>query len=84
MNDEFQLQQNSILEQGLWVGRGGYSRDVVKDHDDGWVTEIRLRPVRLFGFVGGVEKLMLPAWAVGYILLVVASSLLIKRVFRVY
>ena len=46
-------------------------------------TELFLKPVQLFGMVPGVPWLHLPGWMVGYLLLIVPLTFLLKRLFRV-
>lgn len=57
----------------------------VKTHDERLTdTEVKLRPVKLFGFVPGLPALLFPAWLVAYLLIIVPSVPLIKRVLRIY
>jgi uncharacterized membrane protein (DUF106 family) len=57
----------------------------LKTHDEKLTaTELKLRPVKLFGVVAGLPALLLPAWLVAYLLIVIPSVPLIKRVLRIY
>jgi hypothetical protein len=47
-------------------------------------THLALEPVRLFGRVPGIPALALPPWAVGYLILAVLGTLLIKRGLRIH
>ena len=46
-------------------------------------TEVKLRPVKLFGVVPGLPALLFPAWLVAYLLIVIPSVPLIKKVLRI-
>ena len=55
-----------------------------KMHDDQLsATEVKLRPVRLFGVVPGFPALLLPGWLVAYLLIVVPSVPLMKRALKI-
>jgi uncharacterized membrane protein (DUF106 family) len=57
----------------------------VKTHDEKLTaTELKLRPVKLFGAVPGIPALLLPAWLVAYLLIVIPSVPLIKRALKTY
>jgi len=64
---------------------GGQRREVVSGEAAMGVvgTELLLKPVQLFGMVPGVPWLHLPGWMVGYLLLIVPLTFLLKRLFRV-
>ena len=68
----------------LRVGAPTYE-PTVRQHDEHLVaTEVSLRPVKLFGCVPGLPALLFPPWLVAYLLIVIPSVPLLKRVFRVY
>ena len=43
-----------------------------------------MRPVKLFGVVGGVEGLFLPPWVVAYLLITIPLVYVLKRLLGVY
>ncbi len=47
-------------------------------------TELKLRPVRLFGVVPGVPVIFFPAWLVAYVLLTIPSVYFCKKLLRIY
>jgi uncharacterized membrane protein (DUF106 family) len=69
------------FERELIVGQTIYALPVV-DHGGEVLSEWQREPYRWLGLVPGV--LGLPAWLIGYIILVVPAALLLKRVFGVY
>jgi uncharacterized membrane protein (DUF106 family) len=57
----------------------------VEMHDEKLIaTEVKLRPVKLFGIVPGIPALLFPAWLVAYLIIVIPSVPVIKRVLRIY
>jgi hypothetical protein len=46
-------------------------------------TEVRLRPVKLFGVVPGVPQIGLAAWMVGYLVIVIPFVPLLKKLLRI-
>jgi uncharacterized membrane protein (DUF106 family) len=46
-------------------------------------TEVRLRPVKLFGIVPGIPQIGLAAWMIGYLLIVIPFVPLLKRLLRI-
>jgi hypothetical protein len=57
----------------------------LKMHDEHLrTTEVKLRPVKLFGIVPGIPALLFPAWLVAYLLIVIPSVPLIKRALKIY
>jgi len=67
----------------LIAGGRTYAPPVV-DHGDGWVTELRMRPVRLLGLVPGIEAVGFPPWLVAYLAIVIPVVVVLKRVARIY
>ncbi|MGC9454070.1 MAG: EMC3/TMCO1 family protein [Phycisphaerae bacterium] len=53
-------------------------------HGEGFVTELAMDRMKLFGVVPGIDALMMPPWLVGYLLVVFPAYFLFKRLFRVY
>ncbi len=75
--------RGETVQKRLVVGAERYARPV--EFYDGPIqaVEVRMEPVKLFGIVPGVPYVFAP-WLVGYVLLVVPASLLLKRVLRIY
>ncbi len=46
--------------------------------------ELAMRPVKLFGIVGGIDVLYMPAWLVAYLLIAIPFVVILKRLFRIY
>jgi hypothetical protein len=65
------------------VGQRIYSSPVVY-HDDDVVTELQMKPLKLFGIVPGMDAIGFPPWLVAYLIIVLPLVPLLKRVFRVY
>ncbi|MFW6062000.1 MAG: hypothetical protein ACOC93_04250, partial [Planctomycetota bacterium] len=76
-------QEQATYRCGLKVGKTTYAPPL-KMHQGGVVTEVKMRPVKLFGLVPGVPQLFLPPWLVGYLLIVIPAYAGIRRLFRVY
>ena len=71
------------FDHAFVVGRHEYRVNVV-DHGEGYVTELRVRPVKLFNIVPGIPAIMFPPWLVAYLIIVVPSALMLKRALRIY
>jgi uncharacterized membrane protein (DUF106 family) len=70
-------------EHPLQAGAPTYE-PAVKTHDERLTaTEVKLRPVKLFGVVPSLPALFFPPWLVAYLLIVIPSVPLIKRVLRI-
>ena len=78
----FRLKDRSFNRE-LLVGRRVYALPVV-DYGDDYVSEWKRTPYRWLGFVPGVAAIGLPAWLIGYVILVIPLTLLLKRVLNVY
>ena len=71
-------------EHFLRVGARTYESPV-STHGDGLLTtEVKLRPVKLFGTVPGIPAIFFPPWLTAYLLLVVPCVFILKRVFRIF
>jgi hypothetical protein len=71
------------LERQLIVGKRIYALPLV-DHGHDIISEWK-RPAYLWlGIVPGIEVLGLPAWLIGYVVLVVPITMLLKKVLGVY
>jgi hypothetical protein len=71
------------FERDLIVGRRFYAAPVV-DHGHDVVSEWKLQPWLWLGLVPGIAALGLPAWLIGYVVMVVPITLLLKRALGVY
>jgi hypothetical protein len=69
-------------EHALLVGRTTYA-PALAFHEEGVVTEVRMRERQLFGLVPGAPQLYLPAWLVAYLILVIPATSVVKRVLGV-
>ena len=67
------------LEHEVLTGGTRYSPTTVF-HSDQWVTEARLRQVRLFGVVPGIPIVGFAPWLVGYLVIVCAVFPVFRRV----
>lgn len=70
------------IERELWVGKTVYAAPIA-EHGGEVRSMWHLTQVRLFGVVPGWGA-FLPPWLVAYLLLVIPSVFVMKRVFRVY
>ena len=72
------------FEHPLRVGTRTYEPPV-RTHDEHLLrTEVKLRPVKLFGTVPGIPAILFPPWLTAYLLLVVPCVFILKRVFKIY
>ena len=71
------------LERELIVGRRIYSLPVI-DHGDEYVSEWQREPYRWLRVVPGVPAIGLPAWLLGYVIMVVPLTIGLKRAMGVY
>ena len=72
-------------EKHLLAGSRRYA-PAVATYDDGpvQVIELAMRPVKLFGVVGGIDGLCLPPWLVAYLLIAIPFVSILKRAFRIH
>jgi hypothetical protein len=75
--------QDRTFERDLVVGPRFYALPVV-DHGHDVISEWKREPWRWLGFVPGIGALGLPAWLIGYVVMVVPITLLLKRALGVY
>jgi uncharacterized membrane protein (DUF106 family) len=69
------------LEHPLLVGQRIYA-PALKDHGNRLITELKMRPVKLFNILPGWGY-FLPAWLVGYLLISIPLVFLIRRLTRI-
>jgi uncharacterized membrane protein (DUF106 family) len=74
---------DGTLERDLIVGPRYYALPVV-DHGGDVVSQWKREPWHWLGFVPGIDALGLPAWLIGYVVMVVPITLLLKRALSVY
>jgi hypothetical protein len=72
------------FEHAIRTGARTYESPVRAHDEHGLTTEVKLRPVKLFGVVPGIPALHIPPWLMAYLLLVVPSVFILKRVFQIY
>lgn len=72
-------------EKAVLVGSRHYA-PAVEIHSEGPVRaiELAMRPVKLFGLVGGIDALYLPPWLVAYLLIAIPCVGVLKRVLRIH
>jgi hypothetical protein len=74
------------VDREVRVGQTTYAEPFVQ-HGDDFQTELKMRPVKLFGVLPGVKwpggPEVLPPWMVGYLLIVVPFVFVLKRVTRI-
>jgi hypothetical protein len=78
----FRIKERSF-DRELRVGQRTYAPPVV-DHGDDYVSEWKREPFHWLGLVPGIAAVGLPAWLIGYVILVVPLTLLLKRLLNVY
>jgi hypothetical protein len=71
------------FDRELMVGRRFYAAPVV-DHGDDFLSEWKREPYYWLGFVPGIKALGLPSFLIGYVVMVVPVTLLLKRAMTVY
>lgn len=67
----------------LQIGGRTYSAPQVV-HGDKTLTELRMRPLKLFGVVPGVHPTYFPPWLVAYLIIVIPSVFIVKRGLKIY
>lgn len=80
---DLRIEYGGTYEMPLLVGQPTYEPPMRFYDDRVLCAEVRLVPVRLLGVVPGIPYLLAP-WLVGYLVLVVPASLLLKRVLRIH
>ena len=76
--------KDKTFEHSLLVGERARQNQIMIRHTPQWITHVELRPVKLLGIVPGVPRLMLPAWLIGYLILVIPLNLILKKLLGVY
>ena len=72
-------------EKELLAGQRRYAPPVTL-YPDSPVTavDLAMKPMKLFGYVGGIDVLFLAPWLVAYLLIAIPFVSILKRVFRIY
>lgn len=78
----FRVRQDTFRHD-LLVGQATYSTPLV-DHGDQVLSEVRMKPRKLFGVVPGIPALLCPPWLVAYLIIVIPLVPLLKRVTRIH
>jgi len=77
--------RGKTIERELLVGSRKYATAFeMGDGQDVLGTELAMKPVKLFGVVGGIDCLLLPGWLVAYLLIAIPFVTIIKHLFRIY
>jgi len=72
------------FEHAIRTGARTYESPVCAHDEHVLTTEVKLRPVKLFGVVPGIPALHIPPWLTAYLLIVVPCVFILKRVFKIY
>jgi hypothetical protein len=75
--------KDRTIERELRVGQRTYAEPVV-DHGDDYLSEWKREPYHFLGRVPGIAAIGMPAWLIGYVLLVVPLTFLFKRLLNLY
>lgn len=82
--------RDRTVTRELRIGQSTYSEPFIH-HDADLQTELRLRPVKLFGIIPGLPHKpmlgmpadLLPPWMVGYLIIVIPFVVVLKRILRI-
>ena len=73
-----------IYEKQLLVDPRRYASAVqTYDSEKVIAVELAMKPVRLFGVVGGLDFIFFPPWLVAYLLIAIPFVTILRRVFRI-
>ena len=75
--------KDETYRHDLLVGQRAYSPAFIMPSEH-VASELKLRPVKLFGIVPGIEALLFPPWLVAYLIIVIPFVFIAKKVLRVY
>ena len=70
-------------EADLRVGGRTYSLPL-KDHGNEVISELQMRPLKLFGIVPGIPAIFFPPWLVAYLVIVIPFVFVVKRVLKIH
>lgn len=71
------------LTHPVRVGASTYEVPVQRHRENDIVTEVRLKPVRLFGVLPEIALFQFPPWLVAYLVLVIPATWLLKKTLRI-
>ena len=74
---------HETFEHAVLVGTRTYAAPVNTHSGHLLATEVKLSPVKLFDIVPGIPAIHFPAWLIAYLLIVIPSSVIIKRAFKI-
>ena len=72
------------FEHPFRVGSPTYEPPLRRHEERFLTTELKMRPVKLFGIVPGLPAIHFPAWLVAYLIIVIPVTFLLKKVLRIY
>lgn len=78
----FRLKDQTYRHE-LRVGQRIYSTPLI-DHGGQVLTELSMRPLKLFNVVPGVPGLYLPPWLLAYLLITIPFVFILKKMLRIY
>jgi len=73
---------DKTLEHELLVGEPVYTPALAQQSET-VITELRYRPLKLFGVVPGVAAIYFPPWLVGYLVLTIPLVFLLRRILKI-
>jgi len=73
----------SSLTHPVRVAAPTYEEPLQRHSGSEIVTEVRLRPIQLFGVVPGIAPLHFPPWLVAYLMLVIPATWAFKKALRI-
>lgn len=78
----FRLKDKTFKRELIVDGRT-YAPQVV-ENGDRIITEIQMKPIKLFGLVPGIPAIAMPPWIVAYLILAIMIVPLLKRTLRIW
>lgn len=75
--------KDETYHQDLLVGQRTYSAAFAMPNDH-VASEVKMRPLKLFNIVPGIEAIVFPPWLVGYLIIVIPFVFITKKVLRIY
>lgn len=79
----FRFRRRTFDRAELLVGQRTYAAPLSADDDQEVGAEVKMRPARPLGLIGGLGE-FLPPWLVGYLILVIPLAVVTKRVLRTH
>jgi uncharacterized membrane protein (DUF106 family) len=72
------------FEHPFRAGSSTYEAPVINHDEHLLATELKLRPVKLFGLIPGIPAISFPAWLVAYLIIIIPFTYLLKKVLHVH